>query len=115
MRLPCFYDISLLDSDYFTSPLTLLGTLVKLQFSSSDIEVKDTDNNVLFKVVDNEVTQLAENCSFSRFYNGLDSTSEVLTGILEFNTQNFEYTSNSGEILVLTEENVVSLSNDNVA
>ena len=95
-----FYDISLLGNIFHENAFTLLGTLIKLDFSASDLEVQDHQGQTVFKVQDNQITYLSENCVFTPRFDQ-DGGTGILTGSLEIDSSTVTCVSGADSELML--------------
>ncbi len=107
-----YHDVSKLDSTYFTESLNLWHYRIQLKFSGQSIEIKD-EENVVFKMANGEVQQIAENYYCKVELNDTaDNTDDVYT-LFSNGGSVLNITSDDFEILAINDDYAfVSTSND---
>ena len=108
-----YYDVSKLNSQYFTETLNLWHYRIQLKFSSKNIEIKDDNNNIVFKIEDGEIKQIAENYYLKIDVNDLNNSSDDVYTLFSNDYNNLNITSNETELLAINDNYAfISSSND---
>ncbi len=105
-----FYDVSQLDSSFFTKKLSLWIYDVKLDVSASNLTIKNKYNENIFKVKNGSVEFIADGYDFKYRYNSTDNSAGTGITFYANDDEEFIIVSDAAEIMGMNDEYIFLLS-----
>lgn len=100
-----YYDVSSLDSSYFTEMLNLWYQHIQLRIFGDNTTICDNNGNVLLELKDDKVVTISDECSIKTHF---DSNENGSSYVFYTDIPNLSISSNSATVLALDDEYIVS-------
>ncbi len=106
-----FFDVSSLDKSFFTKTLNAFYKHIQLQFSSNNISIQNDSGELLLKITDGNITDLAKDCICnSNISSENDESAPVFTFYTD--TENLTIASDNAEILGVSSDCALMASSE---